>query len=1297
MKHSVKSIALLTALLLLLTSIPATIPIFTTAEGSIMTDTPRDSSFNDGWRFSIGTNTGAENPAYADHSWADVELPHDWLISQPGNFYKSDIGWYRKTFYLPESLSGKRVAVRFDGVYMDCTVYVNGQKAGDWKYGYTSFQFDITPYLQYGNKPNVIAVRVNHQSGNTRWYSGAGIYRNVWLTVTDPVHVDWNGMYVSTDGNTVSVQTEVRNASASTAAVTVRQTVLNAAGQSVATNTGTAFNVAAGTVQKNSQTLTVPSPTLWDLNDPYLYTLKTEILVGGNVRDEYRTDFGFRKVEIKPQEGFFLNGKYMKLHGVNMHHDLGALGSAINVRALERQLEIMQEMGANAIRTSHNPPAPELLELCDRMGILVIDEAFDMWADAKNSNDYHRFFTEWSELDARAWVRRDRNHPCVIMWSIGNEVTDTQRTDGVATANRLKGYVLEEDPNRNAKLTIGSNYMANSNAITIGRSLGSAGYNYIEELYDEHHIKYPDMALYAAESASAVRSRGVYHLPTDKNILTYFDQQCSSYDNSVVPWGDSAEQAWKWDRDRPYVLGQFVWTGFDYIGEPIPYSTKNAYFGIVDTAGIPKDIYYFYQSIWTDKPMVHLLPHWDWNEGDIVPVWAYSNADSMELYLNGSLLSKQKMDLTGDVLHAEWLVPYQKGTLEVTAYNATGNAVATDRISSCGDGTQLKLTPDRHQMTADGKDLMFVEVSVLDKDGNFVPNARNRVLISVSGAGKLVGVDNGDSTDFRSYQTPLCKAFSGKLMAIIQNDGNLGEITVMADSPGLEPASVSFFAGRYQMVAGITLSAIDGSTAITADKGRLKIQAAVSPVDANYQKLDWSVVNADGTATDKAYIDQNGVLKALRNGTVKVIAAALDGSGESAELTVSISNQAAFTAVTGITVSMKQTPSGQFQYSAEVAPAGALVKEVDWSVSSMSVINHIDKNGLLTVDNGGEVTVRATAKDGSGVFSEGMLCTEPWLFSQEVPARKVTLSLTNGQTAINGLNSAKVRAAILPAGASYTNIDWSIRDEHGINISDIGKLNKNADGTVTVSARYNGQFTLCAAGRNSGSQWPQAYTLMTFTAAGLRDKTISAYKTIKARDYDFGSKVFGLEGADNDRSIGSIFAGDWCGFRALDFKDNPSVNIKITGGLGNSAPTNIEVHDGAPDGPLLATLAFASTGGWHNFQTRTFPLEGLTGAYDLYFVFKSGFVFNGFVFDPTDPPEEEQEYAFILGDVNGSGDVSITDARLVLQHLVGKAALTKEQQDAADVDGDGNVTISDARLMLQYLVGKITEFPQGTA
>ncbi|MBQ8967380.1 glycoside hydrolase family 2 TIM barrel-domain containing protein [Ruminococcus sp.] len=761
--------------------------------------------FCDGWEFSLN-KLGTE---YEDaRGWQRVDIPHDWLIYDARDLYRNSTGWYRRKLFC--SADGMRRSLRFEGVYMNSKVYVNGRPAGEWKYGYSTFEFDITDLLQDGE--NDIAVRVDHQAPNSRWYSGAGIYRKVWLNEYAPQHIAADGVYVSADidGNVV-ISVEVERPENETVDSLSLKAVVYEGGAGGRKSLAETFysctavdsSVMPPTVVRkgckysvNVLKLKIDSPLLWDITDPNLYHYCVALFRGDEIIDTAEGRFGFRKAEMTCDKGFFLNERHVKIHGACMHHDMGALGSAVNRYAIKRQLEKLREMGVNAIRTSHNPPSVELLELADEMGMMILDEAFDMWELQKTDYDYGRFFPEWHERDVASWVRRDRNHPCVIGWSIGNEIYDTHAGErGQEITSRLRMLVAVHDPRGNGFITIGSNYMAGENAQKCADILKIPGYNYAERLYDEHHAAHPDWAVYGSETSSVVQSRGIYHFPRSQSIVSEDDEQASSLGNSAPGW---AARTWEAciipDRDAEYCAGQFIWTGFDYIGEPTPYATKNSYFGQYDTAGFAKDSAYVFRSAWTswkNAPFVHIFPYWDFNEGEMIDIRVASNAPKVALFFNGEKIAEQDFDRkTCKQLTLDAALPYCKGELLAIAYDDKGSELCRDVQRSFGDTAKIRLSPDKTELKADGRDMIFLDISAYDKDGNFVANANDRVTVNVSGAGRLVGLDNGDSTDYDQYKGISRRLFSGKLLAMIAAKNVGGDIRVKVTSAGLPDSEI---------------------------------------------------------------------------------------------------------------------------------------------------------------------------------------------------------------------------------------------------------------------------------------------------------------------------------------------------------------------------------------------------------------------------------------------------------------------------------------------------------------------------
>jgi beta-galactosidase len=783
-------------------------------------------AFNDGWRFFKGEAAGAERPDFADAAWRTVQLPHDWAIEGPfdsklnphtGALPIFGTGWYRKSFTLPAGAANRFYSIEFDGAMSNARVWLNGHELGGRPYGYIGFSFDLTPYLRFDGD-NVIAVRLAPEDHSSRWYPGAGIYRNVWLDVTGPQHVARWGTYVTTpevsgEKATIAVKTELRNRAGSAATVALRTSVLDADGKSVA-QTSSQATLAAGGSSTESASLSLAHPQRWDIDRPYLYTLVSEVLDGQRVVDRYTTPFGVRTIAFDKTQGFLLNGRKMKLQGVCNHADLGALGMAVNRRATERQLQIMKAAGVNAIRTSHNPPSPELLEFCDRLGLVVMDEAFDMWRIPKVPNGYSKYFDEWSERDVRDMVRRDRNHPSIIMWSIGNEIPEQGSKDGWKDAKRLVDFFHQEDPTR--PTTSAFNNWSDAIANKLADQVDVPGFNYKPMFYEKVLQDHPDWAIFGSETASTVSSRGVYHLPIEK-YEKHDSLQISSYDIIVPAWATPPDVEFAAQDRFPNVMGEFVWTGFDYLGEPTPYfggrgpnekdwPARSSYFGMVDLAGFPKDRYYLYQSVWSKAPMVHVLPHWNWagREGQNIPVMAYSNGDEVELFLNGKSLGRKKRfsepveipvgnNISPDHKFSTryrllWQVPYQPGTLKAVAYQG-GKQVAVDEVHTAGVAAKVRLIADRGAIQADGEDLSFITVRIEDKDGNLVPEADNLVHFNVTGAGNIAAVDNGNAATVEPFQANQRKAFSGMALLVVRSQkGQKGSIHITATSDRLAQA-----------------------------------------------------------------------------------------------------------------------------------------------------------------------------------------------------------------------------------------------------------------------------------------------------------------------------------------------------------------------------------------------------------------------------------------------------------------------------------------------------------------------------
>ncbi len=840
----------------------------------------KDLLLSDGWQFCL-TKNGTSISELDDIHWYDVEVPHDWLIGDTGNLYADGCGWYKNNINITAEQAAGRVFINFDGVYMNSTVYVNGVEAGSWTYGYSAFEYDITELLHEGD--NSLLVCVRHEAPNSRWYSGAGIFRDVTLKFRNKTYIACNSVYIHTippefEDDCWEAEVEVKVAGEMENGMTISAEFLSPDGKRLVGARGS-FDVK----HTNEWSFEISDPLIWDIESPQLYTICISLYdEKGETLDCVFERFGFRSVEFSPEKGFVLNERQLKLHGVCMHHDLGALGAAYNYSALYRQLKTMKNMGVNALRTSHNMPVKQLMYICDELGILVDCESFDMWEISKTEFDNHRFFKETAERDVKSWVERDRNHPCLIMWSIGNEISDTNDPHGIEIAEKLAGYVKKYDPKGNALPTIASNYMGNETAQKCMDVVKIAGYNYAENLYEEHHKKYPDWCIYGSETSSAVRSRGIYKFPADVPQLISDDLQCSSLDNSYVGWGCSARKAWRLDRDCKFCAGEFIWTGFDYIGEPTPYTTKNSYFGAVDTAGFPKDIYYFYQSVWRDpkdKPVLHIAPsYWDFNEGDLIDVIIYSNLHHVELLLNDELIGSHEMKLdTDSEMRAHFKVEYKPGRITANGYDKNGTLVKSESLQSCGDPAKIVLSTDKAEIFGGIKELAFIEISVTDKEGVPVGNARNRVKVEVSGVGKLIGLDNGDSTDYDSYKGDNRRLFGGKLLAIVGAVG-IGEITVKASSIGLEPAELKIGAGecygyisavmknefpvkRNEYTDEVPVRKIETRCAqrnLNKDNPSAEITVSLLPENSTYSDISWKCVRENGSEANIAEITYEG-------------------------------------------------------------------------------------------------------------------------------------------------------------------------------------------------------------------------------------------------------------------------------------------------------------------------------------------------------------------------------------------------------------------------------------------------------
>lgn len=791
-------------------------------------------SFNQNWLFSKGETGGEETVDFGDSDWRELDLPHDWAIEGPfdqshdartGGLPVYGIAWYRKHFFINEVQKGKSITIEFDGVMNNAEVFLNGEKIGARPFGYIGFQVDLTPHIRFGEE-NVIAVRVNPEELSARWYPGAGIYRNVWLEIKAPVHVAHWGTYITTPDVSqsearVSIETTIQNKQNQKGDFVLNTMVENSEGELVAEGK-TSFSFSGSVTAVVNQSITVKNPLLWDTETPHLYTARSVIMQDGKDIDNYSTEFGIRTIDYSAEKGFLLNGRPIRFQGVCLHHDLGPLGAAVNYRATERQLEIMKEMGVNAIRTSHNPPSPEQLELCDKMGLLVQVEAFDEWKTGKVENGYSKIWDQWHETDLRDMIRRDRNHPSVVMWSIGNEIREQQRKYGGDMARMLTEICHDEDPTR--PVTAGFNNYPQSVDNGLAGAIDLVGFNYKPTQYNNLLWKHPDWIVYGSETSSCVSSRGVYHLPLE-NYDKHESKQITSYDIVSPPWAYPPDFEIFAQETMTRSLGEFVWTGFDYLGEPTPYNgrdnethgkwtgdwpARSSYFGIVDLCGFPKDRFYFYQSVWTEDPMVHILPHWNWEDTghDSIPVFCYTNCDEAELFLNGQSLGKKVMGKDKTTIPAvfnwwkkpettwdspyrlSWNVKYEPGELKVVAWK-DGKVAAEKTIVTAGEPEQVNLVPDRKVIQADGYDLSFVTVRIEDKEGNICPLADNLVKFKVKGPATIAAVGNGNAATTEPFQADYRKAFNGLCMLIIKSEaGKTGKVRITAESDRLKSGQV---------------------------------------------------------------------------------------------------------------------------------------------------------------------------------------------------------------------------------------------------------------------------------------------------------------------------------------------------------------------------------------------------------------------------------------------------------------------------------------------------------------------------
>ena len=1063
-------------------------------------------------------------------------------------------------------------------------------QAGEWKYGYSSFEVRLTPFLKTGE--NTILVHVRYRSPNSRWYSGAGIYRSVWLKKVPAVHIASDGIAAEThlieNGKWslcmhTTLEKEGMQLSAKDFFASENDNPNTSLSLSFCVQTLDGTVILSEIPEDTPVTLTNIKP--WDISEPNLYKIVCTLSENGTAIQTETITTGFRTTRFDTNEGFFLNDVHIKLKGVCQHHDLGALGSAVNRSAIKRQLTILKSMGVNAVRTTHNMPAVELLELADEMGILIVDEAFDMWEMSKTTYDYARFFKEWSARDVKSWICRDRNHPCVILWSIGNEIYDTHANEhGQEITRYLKEQVLLHDPYGHALPTIGSNFMQGENARKCADILKIAGYNYAERLYNKQHSDHPDWVIYGSETSSTVQSRGIYHFPLAKPLLTDDDGQCSSLGNSTVNWGAKNQQFCAVsDLHMPFSLGQFLWSGFDYIGEPTPYQSRNSFFGQIDTAGFPKDAYYFYQSVWTDaktNPMIHILPYWDFNPGQMIDVRVYTNAPKVALFLNGTLIGEKTLAHTEeDNMIADWQLPFEAGTLKAIAYDENGVEIARDEASSFGDAASLHLTANRSQVTADGSELIFVTIDALDTDGHAVANANNRVHVTVTGEGMLAGLDNGDSTDCEPYKGDCRRLFSGKLLAIIAPSLTAGTITITASSDGLTSASLTVNTTSYSEssdekdpcaedlhlmtitrdpladsissqsdipVRKITLSC-ETFTHLTADAPSAVIYASVSPANATTQTLDWKVTNAEGVTVPYAIlepIDNTHVrIHALSDGSFFVRCSVTNGRGHT-----TLYSTLAFTA----------TEIGTMNLNPYTFTVGSLYSDSEGEIANGNA------HGAAT---GSEGTTSITY----GPFDFGTFGSDTVTIPIfETESRPVDLTFIEGKTKTQS-------GTVLCRGHYDKKMIWDTYQEETF------KLPKRLTGVTT--------FTIQVTNRK-------------LHIGGLSFKKLEkAWSPLSVTDID---RIYGDAFCKTDDAITGIGNNVTIEYTDMDFGERTCVVIEITGRSPIEKNTiHVRTSNGTNETLNIAEFPYSD-----DYVTKRFPVNVLSGSQTVTLLFLPGSNFD---------------------------------------------------------------------------------------
>ena len=1219
--------------------------------------------FNDGWSFLKAPSDSSYDQIHPANA-LPVQLPHDMLIGSPDHLYDSVDGWYFHTLHVTPEMQGNTVLLCFDGVYMDAEILLDGHIISVHRNGYTAFSVDLTGCLS--SSLYQIAVHVRHKSPNSRWYSGAGIYRDVKLMILPPFHLVPDGIRIRTaqkEGQWIlDVEVEAKSSMEFQAfreqtesamelsdnnwhfftkqaeGPTEQASIIAAQACLLGTDDECLASLPMTFVPGNRDSssfsgkfccsLSTPGIQPWSLENPVLYTLRIELFGNPKINPnsaEYPDEegkagktpvqvlslkVGFRETAFTPNQGFFLNGKHLKLHGVCLHHDLGALGSAFHEKAAERQLRLMKTMGVNAIRTSHNPPASRFLDLCDRLGFLVIDELYDMWELPKTEYDNARFFPMTWQEDVASWIRRDRCHPCVILWSIGNEIPDMHVSErGLFWTEKLMEEVRRHD-SWQAPVTFGSNYMPWAGAQSCADVVKIAGYNYAEKYYEAHHALHPDWIIYGSETGSMVQSRGIYHFPMKENILSDEDLQCSALLNSKTSWGtQNPVKMLCDDQNSPFTLGQFIWSGIDYIGEPTPYHTKNSYFGQADTACFPKDSYYLYQAMWTEKPMIHIGIIWDWNEGQLIDIPVMTNGTSAELFLNGKSLGKKPVDRADPARFLNvWSVPYEPGILEARAYDDKGNVICSGSRSSFKNPRKLLLTisdlltgqddpasapdPIANQygtakknasvpvLTAGRKDLAFLTVQTMDEDGNLVENAIDRVRILVSGHGRLVGTDNGDSTDPDSYQDicieeidgKVCycssrKLFSGKLLIIIEAGEQEGFIHVEVSSPYLEKASLD-------------LPVISEKKAPLTQKFH-RFECEEEPAQHIFTSSD-SSESDEYRSVDIDFEDR---------GSVDMTTAA--------QQTTDITPAEGQTDIRPAAEQSADAKSAAGQSGKIIATSKQEVKSAYANIYFASIkpeVRRIDLHALSSR--------HLTPENPSVSFSVRLL-------PEDTPEQKISFRVLNAK----GVDAPGFE--ICDLADPYQEPQAECRQAMASSISGLRNcpVYKNSAQNITVTASANGSVYLRASVTN-GSDHPVILSTIELYAEGFAPTKLDPYHFISAALHD---EEEGEITPGNDH--GAAFSRDGfsaIGFRGIDF--GPEGSDKLTLPVFNldNDPALIRLWEDAPHkgGELIAELTYHKPSIWNCYQEESWTLpRPLRGVHNLWFSLEKKIHLKGFLFE----------------------------------------------------------------------------------